>query len=249
MDTHFRYTDERYSIRGDIPSAFRAAWNHIASPGSVWTGVQRVEIARQSRIAWECPLCAERKAALSPNAVAGSHDSASELSSQAIDAVHRITTDPGRLTKSWFDGLMSDRLTEAGYVEIIGIVSTITSIDTFCNALSLPVESLPEPLPGEPTRYRPERLKRGGAWVPLLMENDLAPPEADVYTGIKQGGNVLRCMSLVPNEVRNLFQLSKAMYMDDRDVVNFQTNGDRAISRDQMEFIAARVSFKNDCFY
>ena len=83
----------------------------------------------------------------------------------------------------------------------------------------------------------------------MLMENNLPESEKDLYHGSKVGANVLRCMSLVPSEVRNLQSISKAMYLSDRDVKNFKATGSRAISRDQIELIAARVSFINECFY
>ena len=163
--------------------------------------------------------------------------------------MHRITTDPGRLTEKWFKQLLADGLTDSQYTEIIGIVSTVTSIDTFCLALGLPQQPLPSPEPGPASGYRPDRLQSGGAWLPLLMENDLPESEQDLYRGAKQGANVLRCLSLVPNEVRNLQRISRAMYLKDTDVINFTATGGRAISRDQMELIAARVSLVNECFY
>ena len=123
------------------------------------------------------------------------------------------------------------------------------SVDTFCQALGLRQERLPDSEPGPPSGYRPDRLRKGGAWLPLLMENNLPKSEKDLYRGAKQGANVLRCLSLVPNEVRNLQRISKAMYLRDKDVTNFKATGGRAISRDQIELIAARVSLINECFY
>lgn len=245
----FQFSLQPIAVRADLSEAFRYSWRHIATPSSGWTGVERVAIAEECRAAWNCELCDKRKQALSPNMVKETHADSEHLPLTAIEAVHRITTDAGRLTESWFDGLISNGLTESQYVEIVGIVGTVTSIDTFCRALGVPTESLPKPQDGETTDYRPERLRRGGAWLPLLMENDLANSEKDMYGGLKQGANVLRAMSLVPDEVRNLLQISKAMYLDDRDVANFNANGGRAISRDQIETLSSRVSMINECFY
>lgn len=57
-----------------------AAWAHIAMPGAVWTGAQRVAIAFEARAATKCRLCAERKAAVSPYHLEGDHYSANSLS-------------------------------------------------------------------------------------------------------------------------------------------------------------------------
>lgn len=249
MNDFFHWDTGSIPVRTDILQAFRRSWRHIATAGSAWSGPARVAIASECRAAWECELCAERKNALSPNSVKAKHEGSECLPAVAIEAIHRITTDPGRLTENWFTDLLADGLTDSQYVEIIGIVSTVTSIDTFCCALGLPLERLPEPQLGDPSRYRPERLKTGGSWLPMLMETDLASPEQDLYGGSKRGANVLRCMSLVPNEVRNLLQISGAMYLSDRDVPNFRATGGRAISRDQMELLSSRVSMINECFY
>jgi alkylhydroperoxidase family enzyme len=248
-ETLFELDTANLQVRDDIPEAFRQTWQHIAAPSSGWDGAQRVAIARECRQAWDCELCIERKSALSHSMVQGQHHDTDLLPSAAVDAVHRITTDPARVTEDWFKQLLSAGLTDSQYVEIIGIVGTVTSVDTFCSALGLPLESLPEPQPGEPTGYRPDRLKHGGTWLPMLMETDLPKPEKDLYHGSKVGANVLRCLSLVPSEVRNLQRISKAMYLRDRDVKNFKATGGRAISRNQIELIAARVSLVNECFY
>ena len=81
------------------------------------------------------------------------------------------------------------------------------------------------------------------------MDNDLASPERNLYAGVKPGVNVLRAMSLVPNEVRNLLQICEAMYLNDRDVLNMNATGGRAIARVQMEMLSSRVSLINECFY
>jgi len=238
-----------FAVREDLGEAFRRSWAHIAKPGSEWSGAERIAIAEETRNAWDCSLCEERKAALSPYGVDGDHAASEVLPAVAVEAIHRITTDPGRLTEKWFKGLLSGGLTESQYAEIIGIVGTVTSIDTFYRALGMALQPLPDPLQGRATGYRPDRLSSGGSWLPLLMENDLADAERDIYGGLKHGANVLRCMSIVPDEVRNLIQLAEAMYMSDRDVANFKATAGRAITRDQIEMLSSRVSINNECFY
>ena len=72
--------------------------------------------------------------------------------------------------------------------------------------------------------------------------------EADLWSP-PGPGNVIRALSLVPEEVRMLKRLSRAHYLDIRDVADPTRNGGRAIDRGQIELLAGRVSALNECFY
>jgi hypothetical protein len=56
-------------------------------------------------------------------------------------------------------------------------------------------------------------------------------------------------MSLGPDAVRVLNRLSAVLYVPMENVADPGYNEGRALERPQMEFIAARVSAINDCFY
>src|SRR6185503_14810631 len=99
------YASAPVPVREDLLAAHTRAWHVLGRPGNWWTGAERIAIAAATRAALACALCRERKAALSPYTIAGLHDGPQEPSALAIDAVHRITTDPGRLTRRWFDDL------------------------------------------------------------------------------------------------------------------------------------------------
>ena len=92
-------------IRGDLAAAQARAWERIARPGAWWDGAQRVAIAAETRNAALCGLCRTRKAALSPSIVEGAHDSLGALPDTVVEVVHRVATDPGRLSKTWLDGV------------------------------------------------------------------------------------------------------------------------------------------------
>ena len=242
----FDYAPAPYAIREDLPAAYRGIWSLISKPGNWWSGEERIAIAAESRNARQCPLCRERKAALSPSSVDGSHKTTTFLPAVAVDAVHRVTTDPARLTKRWLESSCEAGLTDARYVELLGIVVAVISIDAFHRALGLPLEDLPTPEPGDPTGYRPPGARDSGAWVPTVQPADLTEPEADVYGG-RPTGNVISAMSLVPDSVRMLTTLSAAQYLDQ--VGDLSSNGDRALSRMQIELLAGRVSALSNCFY
>ena len=92
-------------VRSDILQTQRYIWHRLGEPGTWWTGAERMAIAAETRQAAGCALCAARKLALSPFSVDGDHDRIADLPEPVVDIVHRISTDAGRLTRSWFDSV------------------------------------------------------------------------------------------------------------------------------------------------
>jgi hypothetical protein len=232
-----------------MAGAYREAWAYLARPGSWWTADERLSIAAASRDAVNCELCAQRKSALSPFAINGEHDGEGSLPADVLDAVHRVRTDPARLTGSWVTGLMGERFTPGHYVEMVSVIVSLVSIDSFHEVLGLPLEPLPDPLDGDPDRYTPPGAAVDVAWVPMIQPENLTEKENDIYFGAPQTGNVIRAMSLVPDAVRMLHTLSAVMYVPTPDVMNMSASGILTLSRPQIELVAARTSAINDCFY
>ena len=74
-------------------------------------------------------------------------------------------------------------------------------------------------------------------------------PEADLWPP-KRTGNVIRALSLAPDEVRTLNDLGGAHYVEHRRVRDPSAAGaGGALTRAQIELVAGRVSILNDCFY
>ncbi len=249
--TLFDYSSHRDPIREDLAEAHRAAWAHIAGPGCWLTGAERVAVAEETRRARSCALCGDRKAALSPFSVDGEHDHTGVLSPILVDAVHRVTTDAGRLTAAWYASLLADGLSPETYVEALGVAVVVISVDEFHLALGMNPETLPEALLGEPSGYRPvgAEVEEGEAWVPILAPNRSGPEEADLFAGMPPGQapNVIRALSLVPDEVRAWVNVSAAQYLSPNEMRSFESP--RAIDRAQIELVAGRVSAINECFY
>jgi hypothetical protein len=228
-----------------IASAHRRAWDRLAAPGDWWTGAERVAIAAAVRAPRDCELCRARRVALSPSAVVGEHTDGGMLPVAAVEAAHRIASDPGRLTRAWYDGTIAPHLSDGAYVELVGVVTTVVDVDAFRRALGLPLEPLPAPRSGEPAR--PARVRDDiGAWVPVLAPS--TPEARELFQGRSRAPNVARAMSLVPDAVVQLKELSDAHYLPMDDVIDPRKRG-RLLTRPQMELIAGRVSALNQCFY
>jgi hypothetical protein len=133
------------------------------------------------------------------------------------------------------------------YVEVIGVVTLVTGVDFFTRALGIDAFRLPEPLPGEPSRHLPASARPGTAWVPLIAPEDATGAEADVYPDAPFIPNIVRALSLVPDQVRALRTSSDAHYLPVAQIGDPTVR--RSLDRMQMELVAARVSALNECFY
>lgn len=245
----FEFDGVEPAIREDLREAFRYAWDAIATAGSWWSGEQRVAIADESRRALDCASCRQRKDALSPETPQGDHESGGVLPAVAVDAVHRITTDPGRLSPRFYAKVVGEgALTDGQYVELLGVLVGVISIDSFHFGMGLPLEPLPQPRPGAPSGYRPTAAVAGEAWVPMLPPSAAEGAESDLWRPGRTA-NVIRAMSLVPDAVRLLKRLSRAMYLPPKLVATPGARGTLVLERIQTELVAGRVSALNECFY
>jgi hypothetical protein len=242
------YSAAGVPVREDLRQAHQFILDHVRAPGTWWSGAERVAIAAEARAAERCPLCRERKTALSPSAVAGEHARPGALPASAVDVIHRIRTDPPRLSRPWFNSVIAGGLSVEAYVELVGVVTLITGVDYFCRSLGVDPHPLPAPLPGEPSRHRPAAAKPGTAWVPMIAPEDAGGPEADLYPPAAIIPNIVRALSLVPGEVRALRRSSDAHYLPIAQIGD-PTARRGPLDRMQTELVAARVSALNQCFY
>jgi len=229
-------------------AALDATWDAIARAGGWFDGAERIAIAREVRAARSCRLCRERKTALSPNQVPGAHDRAdTPLSNAAVDTIHRITTDPGRLSSAWHRDAIDAGLLEEEFVEIAGVASLVAVTDTYATGLGTELRPLPAAVAGEPHRH-PEPgtvIERG--WVPMVAPDAAEGATKMMFEGIQARAgfiyNVLRALTAVPEAVQQFFALVLAHYATTGDV------HEGGLDRLQVETLASTTSAYNDCFY
>ncbi len=237
-------------IRTDLAAAITRAWERIAAPGVWWTGAERLAIAAETRAVLDCPTCRAQRAALSPTMVSDAHVAVTVLPDAAVEAIHRIRSDSGRLTQAWYQQITSGVVSDGHYVELVGIVATVIGLDTHDHALGLPLERLPSATEGEPSKHRPRAARKQIAWVPTLSFADVSPQDPDPYPGKQpeHAFHIHQALSLVPEAAAGFFDLDEALYLPQAAIREFDADY-RAISHAQMELLAARLSAINGCVY
>jgi hypothetical protein len=221
-------------VRDDVAAAHRLAWEHIAGPGSWWTGAQRVELAGTALLAiadadpvppWVGVTSTDRLGSvlLAP--------------ATAHDFVYRLARHAGTVTVDVYDSV-SGELGELPYVELCGIVSTVAAVAHFCRDIGIPVPPLPAPCEGEPTGARPDRVAQ-----PQYNCVPVAEPADEVAA-------VVQAYTAVPGENLNNWRMAAVQYMPVAEMVHPDwQRRPGGLSRAQMELVAARLTRVRDCFY
>jgi hypothetical protein len=221
-------------VRDDLAEAHRLAWEHIAAPGSWWSGAQRVELARTALVA-----ITDRDPLPPWTAVTSTARLDGDLVAprRAHDIAYRLARHAGTITVDAYRAA-ADELGELPYVELCGIVSTVAAVAHFCRNISVPVPPLPDPVDGEPTGARPERLAQPRYnWTPVAEPADEVAAVVQAYTA-------------VPGEHVNNWRMAAAQYMPVEEMVHPDwTRRPGGLSRAQMEVVAARLTSLRECFY
>lgn len=219
-----RYAEAELPVAAGTASAHDAALAAFAQPGAWWSGADRLAIVQETRTAPGCRRCAE---APLPAACAEKRGNAGGLWPAAVDAIHGIRNRSGQLTRRWFEHLIDMGLPREAYVEIASLVASSVIVDTFAQGLGLEPPPLPVAAPGEPSFETAGNVVDAGAWLPIAAEGS---------------ANILRSLGLVPSASTLFFGAFGPSYYMRRDA-RF------ALSRPQVELVAARVSAANECFY
>jgi len=214
---------DEIDVREDIADAHRQTWDALAQAGAFWSGVDRIEIAKQARAA------RSQRKELAFNRVYPT----SQLTAQALDATRKIAADAGKIDRAWASQQVAS-LGAGAYAELVSIVAAVSAIDAFCEALGRTHEPLPEPYGGSCHAALADGASDIGGYLPMV----------DPW----EGPNVSRALSLVPSANELFMKNVRSMYGGNgggfSDIV-----WDGPLSRPQAELLAARVSSINECFY
>ncbi len=202
-------------VRSDLPAAFRLVWKRLAAPGTWWNAEQRVAVASVARSAYG----------------GGDAGGSDVIPDAAVAAASLLSSQPSAVTRDLIRIWNDEGLDALRYVELIGVVSQLTAVDTFHRAMGLDLEPLPKPAAGQPTRQQPEPPPTvTKAWVPMV-----GPP------------TIPSSLSAVPAEMNALEALHGPAYLTYGEMGNPAIQ--KGLSRAQMELVAGRTSAINECFF
>jgi alkylhydroperoxidase family enzyme len=211
----FDFGDAPVPIRDDLTTAFRVVWDRLANAGTWWTGAERVAIAAAGRAAYEDQP--------TPQGLL--------LGRPALEAAELLGKRPAAVTEELIETWASQGLDANRYVELIGVVAQVTTVDTFHRAMGLELEPFPEPVPGEPSQELPASpARKTRAWVPMV-----GPP------------TIPTSLSAVPAEMAALEALHGPAYLSYEEMADPAIQ--KGLSRAQIELVAARTSAINECFF
>lgn len=146
------------------------------------------------------------------------------------EAAYWLAKDAGGLRSEIVDDFERRGLDRSRYLEAVGVVSRLANVDFYTRGIGGPLLDLPEPDGSAPTgEAHPDAVITDG-WVPATGPL-FAPASLDA----------------LPAEGEALRDLHEPMYMPMAEM------GDPGfvdvLTRAQIEFVAARTSFLNECFY
>ena len=144
----------------------------------------------------------------------------------------------------------ADGVTEGAYVEIVGLAARLAHLDVFARGIGVPVRRLGAPVEDrEPSRERPSVAKKEGFFTASIPSAPAGGELAVSLFGNQPAPNILRSLSLVPDEARRLNALLNQEYFSMQTIFDFTCSSHNSITRPQLELIAAKVSELNQCFY
>ncbi|MDH3679251.1 MAG: hypothetical protein OEV40_04795 [Acidimicrobiia bacterium] len=146
------------------------------------------------------------------------------------EAAYWLAKDAGGLRQEIVDEFERRGLDRFRYLETVGVVARLANVDFYTRGLGGPLLALPDPDGTSPTgEVHPDAAITDG-WVPATGPL-FAPASLDA----------------LPAEGEALRDLHEPMYMPMAEM------GDPGfvdvLTRAQIEFVAARTSFLNECFY
>lgn len=195
-------------------AAIGGALSAIATPGSFYTGGERIRFAEHAR------------------AARGLGAAASELPAVEAEAVKRVASEAMTSRQHHVDAWVESGRDVLAYVELVSVVARLAAIDSYRIGLDIALDPLPSPVAGEPVpNVHPDAAKMN-AWVPTV--------------GIALAPTAL---SALPDEAASKKQLAMTWYIPDNVIHQYDVEPGRELTRPQMELVAARTSYLNECFF
>jgi len=157
---------------------------------------------------------------------------APEVRSIIATSVARVATEAMHSRQEHVAAWQTEGLDVLAFVEMVSVVAQISAIDSYRIGLGAALDPLPAPVPGEPTGASDERAVTSNAWVPTVGVA-LAPT----------------ALNALPVEKAAKDAMAKEWYLTDEFVHKYDVEPGRELTRAQMELVASRTSYLNECFF
>ena len=146
--------------------------------------------------------------------------------------------------------VQAEGVTEGAYVEVVSVAARIVNLDVFARGIGVPVRQFPPPQDAQaPSFERPEEAIDEGFFTATIPNGPAGGKTGESLFGGQPAGNILRTLSLVPEEARNVIGLVQTQYYDNSTFMDFSAQRHHALTRAQMEVVATKVSAHHQCFY
>ena len=237
------YADAEYPISADTEKLHADQLRSFARPGTWRTAAQRTAIAATARKA-------RRDAGVQESV--GDEDLAAlcDLPDAAVRVARAVALGGIEIDRAFCTQAQADGVTEGAYVEIVGLVARLAHLDVFARGIGVPSRKLAEPVDDkEPSRERPAEAQSEGFFTSTVPNWPEGGALAESLFGKGPAPNILRSLSLVPDEARRLIAIMNQEYFSGETISNFTLSTHEALSRPQIEIVAAKTSEFNQCFY
>ena len=237
------YSDSEYPVSQEIEKLHGDEIQSFSITGTWGTAAQRTAIAAEARAA----RCA-----------AGVQESVDDEELRELaelpEAARRLARDVALggvgIDRDYCTQAQSEGVTEGAYVEIVGLVARLAHLDVFARGIGVPSRPLATPTDqSTPSFERPVEAKQEGFFTASIPSAPEGGELAESIFGKAPAPNILRSLSLVPDEARRLNRIMDQEYFSMETIFDMTYSSHAALSRPQIELVAAKVSALNQCFY
>ena len=236
------YADSVYPVRKDLEAVHEKQLAQFGVAGAWGSGAQRLAVARETRDAGIDAGIYEAPDDPGP-------PNENDLPNAAKKVIHKLTVAPKDFLEDSYDEALAGGLSDAEFVEMVGIVARITAIDVFSRGIGVPLRPLPEAQPGLPSRERPQAAVQEQAFPPTIPNPPDGGREAEELYGKQPKPYIVRGLSLVPDELRMHVEQEHVQYLPMGKILQPHYQHHDGLSRAQAEIVAGRVSALNECFF
>ena len=177
------------------------------------------------------------------------NDLRSSRFSAAQDVVSTLAGNGKYINRKTMDNALDAGLSEAEYIELIGVTTRSISLDIFSKGVGLPYATYENPENSVPTKQLPTFLKKEGAWIRTIPAGDSGGTDGKKLYGDIQAPFIFRALSLVPDEAKEVMTISTTQYVPAKKLMSLEFSHEKEFGRSLVELVAGRTSALNECFY